>query len=212
MIELVGRLLRWVVRFIGGSTLTRLLLLSLTLLCGGTGLIAVVGHIRPAWLPATIVYAVLVGWLLGRSRLAGWLCGLLVLFIGLVWLALSVGQLSIPLDLFLAALPPFLRMILLRLPPNVMSFLTARAMFSQNVLGLTDRLALWLHNAGTSTLIIDPGITSLVWGLALWLVSAWAAWIYRRHAAWGWLCYRPPCYSSTMSITPIRRMACSGSS
>ncbi len=180
MIELVGRLLRWFVRFIGGSTLTRLLLLSLTLLSVSTGLIAVVGHIHPAWLPTTIIYAILVGWLLGRSRLPGWLCGLLVLSIGLVWLALSVGQLSIPLDQFLAALPSFLRMIILRVPPDVASLLASWAMFSQNVLGLTDRLALWLHNFGTSTLIIDPGITSLIWGLALWLVSAWAAWVYRR--------------------------------
>jgi hypothetical protein len=185
MIELAGRLLRWVVRFIGGSTLTRLLLLSLTLLSVGTGLIAIVGHIRPAWLPATIVYAVLVGWLLGRSRLPGWICGLLIVFIGMVWLALSVGQLSIPLDLFLAALPPFLRSILLRFPTDIGSLLVAWAMFSQNLLGLADRLRLWLHNFGTSTIIVDPGITSLVWGLALWLVSGWAAWIYRRRAALG---------------------------
>jgi hypothetical protein len=71
MIELVGRLIRWFVRFVGGSTLFRLVLLSLTLLSVGTGLVAVVGHIHPDWLPSTIIYATLFGWLSGRSKLPG---------------------------------------------------------------------------------------------------------------------------------------------
>ena len=140
MIELFGRFIRWFVRWIGGSTLFRLVLLALTLLSVGRGLIAVVGHIRPDWLPSTIVYAVLIGWLLGRARLPGWGSGLVAIGIGLVWLVLSVGNLSNSLDGLLPAFPP-------------------------------------------STLIIDPGITSLVWGLALWLVSTWAAWWIRRREA-----------------------------
>ena len=183
MIELVGRFIRWFVRYIGGSTLFRLLLLFLTLLSIGTGLIAVVGHLNPAWLPTTIIYAILVGWLFGRTRLPGWGSALALLAIGLIWLVLSVGQMTIPIDLFLPTLPPVLRLIILRIPPDPAPLLAAWAMFTQSLLGLTDRLMLWLRNAGSSTLIIDPGITSLLWGLALWLVSAWAAWWSRRHEA-----------------------------
>ena len=118
MIELVGRFIRWFVRYIGGSTLFRLLLLFLTLLSIGTGLIAVVGHLNPAWLPTTIIYAILVGWLFGRTRLPGWGSALALLAIGLIWLVLSVGQMTIPIDLFLPTLPPVLRLIILRIPPD----------------------------------------------------------------------------------------------
>jgi hypothetical protein len=185
MIELFGRFIRWFVRFIGGSTLFRLVLLSLTLVSVGSGLIAVVGHIHPDWLPTTIVYAVLIGWLLGRSKLPGWGSGLVAIGIGLLWLILSVGQMSIPIDILLPALPPILKQIILRIPPEVGPLLVAWATFTQSLGGLTIRLMLWLRNAGTSTLIIDPVITSLVWGLALWLVSTWAAWWVRRRETLG---------------------------
>ena len=70
--EQLGRLVRWFVHFIGAATLLRLLLLTLTLLSVERGLVAIVGHIHPEWLASTVVYGVLIGWLLGRSRLRGW--------------------------------------------------------------------------------------------------------------------------------------------
>ncbi|MGB8213100.1 MAG: transglutaminase-like domain-containing protein [Anaerolineales bacterium] len=184
-IALTGRFLRWFVRFVGAPTLARLVLLSLVLLSVESGLTAVVGHIYPDWLPSTVVYAVLIGWLLGRSRLSGWASGLAALAIGLVWLILSVGQISDPLDTLLPALPPILKSIIFRIPPDVVPLLVAWSTFTQSVAGLASRFMLWFRNAGSSTLIIDPGITSLVWGLALWAVSLWAAWWERRREALG---------------------------
>jgi hypothetical protein len=180
MSGLAGRFLRWLVHLVGGITLLRLLLLSLTLLSVGTGLIAVVAHIHSDWLQISIVFAILAGWLLARARLPGWGAGLAALAIGLAWLFLSVGKMSAPLDLFLPSLPPVLRQVLLRIPPEPGPLLNAWAMFARSLAGLADRLMLWLRNARTGRLAIDPGITSLVWGLALWLVSAWAAWWFRR--------------------------------
>ena len=69
---------------------------------------------------------------------------------------------------------------ILRLPPDVGPLLAPGPCSARICWACPDRLTLWLRNAGTSTLIIDPGITSLIWGLALWLVSAWAAWWLRR--------------------------------
>ena len=63
--------------------------------------------------------------------------------------------------------------------------LSAWTVLAQDFQALLSRLILWIQNAGTSTLIIDPGITSLVWGLALWLVAAWAGWWVRRREALG---------------------------
>ena len=185
MIELAGRLLRWIIRFIGGLTLLRLLLLSLTLLSAGTGLIAVITHIHPDWLLISIFFALLAGWLLGRSKLPGWASGLAALAFGLAWLLLSVGQISAPLDLLLLALQPILRTLLLRIPPELGPFLNAWAMFTRSLLGLSDRFMLWLRNAGSGRQVVDPGITSLVWGVALWSVSVWAAWWLRRREALG---------------------------
>ncbi len=180
MIELFGRLVRRFVHSIGAPTLFRLVLLTLTLFSIEHGLVAVVGHIHPEWLASTVLYGVLIGWLLGRSRLPGWASGLAALGIGLVWLVLSVGQMSVPMDGVLAALPPILKMLLFRIPPKLGPLIDAWNVLGQNFEALANRLMLWLHNAGTSTLIIDPGISSLVWGLALWLVSIWAAWWVRR--------------------------------
>ncbi len=185
MIELFGRFIRWFVHLIGAQTLLRLVLLALTLVSVERGMIAIVGHIRPDWLTSTVVYALLVGWLFGRSYLRGWVAGLLGIAIGLVWLTLSVGQLSVPMDTLLSALPPLLKLSIFRISPDVGPFVDAWVMFTQSLAGLTSRLALWIQNAGTSTLIIDPGITSLLWGLALWLVSVWAAWWVRRKKALG---------------------------
>lgn len=185
MIELFGRFIRWFVHLIGAPTLLRLVLLALTLVSVERGMIAIVGHIRPDWLTSTVIYALLVGWLFGRSRLHGWEAGLLGFVIGLVWLTLSVGQMSIPMDMVLSALPPILKLIIFRISPDVGPFVGAWVMFTQSLAGLTSRLTLWIQNAGTGTLIIDPGITSLVWGLAIWLVSIWAAWWVRQKKALG---------------------------
>ena len=185
MIELAGRFIRWFVRLIGGPTLLRLVLLSLTLVSVERGLVAIVGHIHPVWLTPTVVYGVLVGWLLGRSRLPGWVSGLAAVIIGLVWLILSVGQMSLPVDILLRTLPPILKQYLFRIPPELEPFSIAWTALAQNVGDLSSRFILWFRNAGTSTLIIDPGVTSLVWGLALWLVSTWAAWWIRRRDSLG---------------------------
>ena len=185
MINLVTRFVRWFIRSIGGPTLLRLALLFLTLVSVGRGLIAIVGHIHSDWLISTIVYAILVGWLLGRSRMPGWGSGLVAVGVGLIWLILSVGQMSIPIGILLPTLPPILKLIIVRISPEVGPFLNAWATLTQSLGALSDRLMLWVRNTGTHRLIIDPGITSLVWGLAFWLVSIWATWWVRRREAVG---------------------------
>ena len=183
MIELIWRFIRWFVRLIGGPTLLRLVLLFLTLLCVEGGVIATVGHIHPQGLSSTVLFAILVGWLLARSRLPGWKAGLVVFTIGLVWLILSVGEISVPIGKLLTVLPPILKQIILHKTLQLDPLLSAWAALTQDLVALSSRFILWVSNAGSRTLIIDPQITSLVWGLALWLVSAWAAWWSRRREA-----------------------------
>jgi transglutaminase-like putative cysteine protease len=185
MIELGERFIRWSIRLIGGQTLLHLLLLSLMFLCVERGLVAVVGHIRPVWLASTAVTGVLLGWLLGRSRLPGWGCILAAAVIGPLWLLLSVGQMSLPLDIVLRSLPPIFKQYLFHLPLNFGTLNIAWSALAQEMGDLSNRLIVWFRNFGTSTLVIDPGVTSLIWGLALWLVANWAAWWIRRREAMG---------------------------
>ena len=185
MIELTGRFFRWIVRTIGSMTLVRLVLLSLLLICVERGLIAIVGHIHTGWLTATAIYGLLAGWLLGRSRISVWGGWLIAIGAGLVWLILSIGQMSGPIDTLMSTFPPLLRQIIFRSTPSLTPLQAAWTALTQDFQALLSRLILWIRNAGTSTLIIDPGITSLVWGLALWLVAAWAGWWVRRREALG---------------------------
>ena len=185
MIEFIWRLILRLVRWIGAPTLVRFILLSLTLLCVEGGVIATVGHIHPEGLASTVIYAILVGWLLARTRLPIWKAILLVLGIGLLWLILSVGGISVPIGKIVATLPPILKQISLRKPPQLDALLAALPSLAQDLGALSSRFILWIRNAGSHTLIIDPQITSLVWGFGLWLVSAWAAWWVRRREALG---------------------------
>ncbi len=185
MIEQLPRFIRWFIRSMGAPTLLRLLLLCLTLVSVGCGLIAIVDQIRPDWLIVTVFFGILAGWLNGRSKARGWLSGLFVICLGLVWLTLSVGQMSIPLDGLVASFPPILKQAIFRIPLDFEPVLGAWSMFTQSLTGLAGRLMLWFHSAGSSTYLIDPGIISFIWGLALWFVSTWAAWWIRRKASLG---------------------------
>jgi transglutaminase-like putative cysteine protease len=185
MIELGWRLIRWFVRLVGGPTLLRLLLLALTLLCVQGGVVATVGHIHPQKLGTTVLLAILTGWLLARSRLPGWKVGMSVLGIGLLWLILSVGGISVPLLKLLSAWQAYARLILLHKPLQSGPLLVAWSALAQDLGALSSRILLWVGNAGSRTLIVDPMVTSLIWGLGLWLVAAWAAWWVRRREALG---------------------------
>jgi transglutaminase-like putative cysteine protease len=185
MTELLGRLVRWFIRLIGGMTLMRLLLLAVLLVCVERGLIAIVGHILTQWLAASAIFALIFGWILGRSRIPWWGCALFAMGAGLIWLIISVGQMSSPIDTVILAFPPLLKQIIFHNTPEWTPLLVAWTALVQDFQALLSRLILWMRNAGTSTLIIDPGITSLVWGLALWLVATWAGWWVRRRDALG---------------------------
>jgi transglutaminase-like putative cysteine protease len=180
MIDMIGRFIRWLIRSIGGFTIVRLALLCLTLLTVAQGLLAVIAHILPDWLNATVIYAVLLGWVLGRSRLRGWVSALIMIGVGSLWLVLSVGQLSLPLDSLIQTLPVILKQVLFRVPVDAALLQAAWAAFLQNISGLANRISLWSHYVSTSLLIVDPGVTSLFWALVLWLVSGWSAWWLRR--------------------------------
>ena len=156
MIELFGRLVRWFVRSIGGTTLLRLVLLSLTLVSVEGGLIAIVGNIHTDYLALTAMFGVLVGWLMGRTRLRGWASGVAGIGIGLVWLILSVGQMSAPIDVWLVTLPPILKQFIFRVPTVYGPLLDAWTALNQELVALSSRFSLWFNNAGSNTLITDP--------------------------------------------------------
>jgi transglutaminase-like putative cysteine protease len=174
--------LRWLYARIGGLTLIRLSLLLLTLYSIARGLAVLVERLKPDDMVRTALLAVLIGWLLARTRLRGGWVLLLGCLAGLLWLALSVGLLGVPLGDLFASLPPILRQLLQRLPPNWQPLAAAWSALGQTTSALLIRLTLWTRSLTTGTLVIDPVTTNLVWAAGLWLSGAWAAWWVRRRA------------------------------
>ena len=157
MIDRAAGFLRRFPGMLDGLILLRLALIALAFFSVERGAAEAAGDLRPGLLPFTALFALLVGWLLGRSRLPGWGCGLIVLAGGLVWLILQGRQIGPPL----AALSKLI----------------------QGMPGIGSRIMAWFRAVGSGGIVTDIGISSLAWLLAVWFVSAWAAWWLRRRAA-----------------------------
>jgi transglutaminase-like putative cysteine protease len=105
----------------------------------------------------------LLGWLLAKSPLPGWLAGIVSFILGaeamLVW---GLARASAPV-----ASPA----------PGVGAWLAAwLARLSTLVTQVHD----WLRATVTGETAFDPLASALVWGLLLWMLAVWAGWALRR--------------------------------
>ena len=136
----------------------------------------------------------LVGWGLASTSLSAWKANALFFVSGFAVLFLRVGRLGRDLvalaqaliALFAKACLWVLLLVILRGPPN---FALPWAPVPTALTGLWDnfsvlmlRVYAWLQAVIAGESAFDPVAATLVWGLALWLVAAWAAWMLRRHA------------------------------
>ena len=165
-------------------TFLRLSLLWFALACVGVGLAAMVKYLQISVMFWTGFIGVLLGWLLGRSRLSGWRSGLLTFGSGLLWLFIVVGRVYKPLGSLLSALFVLIAQIAFqRKPPallNMTPLLEAwnGAIASSSV--LITRLGNWYRGISAGNVVIDPIVTALLWAAMVWIVAAWAGWFVRR--------------------------------
>jgi hypothetical protein len=169
---------------IGTRTLLAQLLLVGTSASVVVGLEEVVDGLEAVPLIATASIALLMGWLLAKSPLPGWLAGGVALSLGgeagLIWYGRLGGQLlDLPGGLFRVAWATWLWSLHGRPDPSP-------------VLGQMDRLArgawqaggrLWAWAAALAQgePAFDPWAVTLAWNLVVGGVALWAAWAVRRH-------------------------------
>ncbi len=187
MMRLLARLGNWLVRRFGAMTLLRVALLIAIGICAGAGMAGMVKQLPAKWMAWTAVCAVVLGWLLARSRLAGWRSGLIALFTGLIGLLLTVGQLRSPLGKIFSAWFEWMSQVLrLRFHTSIVDFspvTSAWVSFADAVTALFTRIAGWGQAVLGGSLAFDPLASALVWTFAIWLLCIWAAWAVRRR---GW--------------------------
>lgn len=162
-----------------GSLLT-LCLLGLSVICVVWSLAGAVRGLDLILLGEMALVGVGCGWLMARSRLP-WSIALglaVVLALGTVFLRVTglVAQ--------LLALLPLLGTSLWnaqygRFDPNALTPLNTLA---QSVVTLGARLTVWAGGVAAGSSAYDPVVTAFVWGVAVWLLGAWAAWLVRRNA------------------------------
>jgi transglutaminase-like putative cysteine protease len=123
------------------------------------------------------------GWQLARSRLNIWrsigitvLCGTFVSF-------LTVGGLVVPLWVLVAAVLSTKLQLNQGKLIDMSRIAAAWDGLSETLGGLLVRLSGWVQHLEGKPTISDPLGIGLLWGLVLWLLAGWAAWMIFRHSA-----------------------------
>ena len=148
------------------------------------GLTNLVRELEPWLLLSMAIFGLWVGWSLARSRLSGWVSGILGLFLGGMVVFIRVGRLG---GLLLALIRALLHLGWSTLrwpqvgPPDLSPLLTVALTLRQDLDTLLTRLSTWIVGLLTNNPAFDPAAIALVWGLTIWSVSLWAGWLVRRH-------------------------------
>ncbi len=168
---------------LGSLETLQLALLGFTLGSVGLGLSAVVARLSPDFMLLLAVVSVLTAGALTRTRLRGWAFGLVGALLGLLGLGLTVGQIGSVLAVLLGSLLPPLGQLLQKEPPDFSATVAAWQALGDRLALLAARFDNWFQGVNAHELVIDPMVTSILWGLALWLAAFWAIWWVRRRAS-----------------------------
>jgi Transglutaminase-like superfamily len=157
------------------------LLLLFILLTAATAGVSVV-LTGPDWasLWQSLLFGLLLGWLLAIFRWPAWRSAIVVLLGGLLFSLLYAGGLNEKLLAVFAEI--------FRLAGTILSTfkikgldLTPLATTVQQVFISTEvvlgRVAVWLNDLRTGQASFDPVAAGFVWSFVVWLVAAWAGWV-----------------------------------
>jgi transglutaminase-like putative cysteine protease len=184
MVDHLGRLLGRIIRKIGSGTLVGFGLLFVLFASMVWWLNHFAGRAASPTLGSTTFLALLLGWLMARSRLPGWLAAILSALAGLFAIAGLAGELFGPLAALARAVVALSAAVWssqpnLPLPEETVTLLLAQDLIAQ-IMALAQRATLWVSGIGRGAPGFDPLAAGLVWGLLLWAAAVWAAWGVRR--------------------------------
>jgi hypothetical protein len=184
MAERLGRLSGCVVGEIGAGALIGFGLLIVLLSSLVWWLNQFAGRLASPSLGATTFLALLLGWLLARSRVSGGWAAILAALAGLLAIAGLAGGLFSPL-LALAQAASSLSSAVRHwqpgqpLPDSSLTMLLAQDL-GLRLADMWQRVYLWVGGLLRGAPGFDPLAAGLVWGLLLWGAAVWAAWGVRR--------------------------------
>jgi len=191
----MARLLRWTSRQMGLHNLLMLMLLIVIVISMVVGIVGAIDGLETSLMVVVSLAGLLVGWWLAATSLSGRKSGILIFVLGLAGLFLRVGRLGDELVAVLQAsialvrdvLPGLLVLAMLqRLPQSFsvdwMPILSALDSLWSGVGTLVVRVAVWLQSLVVGEPVVDPVAATLVWGMALWLITTWSGWTLHRRA------------------------------
>jgi len=169
-------------------TVWSLALLGVALGGLAAGVAGLVRDLEADLLVPVAVGGVLVGWMLGRSRLPGWLATAVAAGLGGGALSVHVGRLGGPLSALLGSvarmawtaawLSRWSLAALFALDPTPVK--RALVQLGDRTGGLLARVGGWVGALVAGRPAFDPIATALAWSLAVWAVAVWAGWFVRR--------------------------------
>jgi transglutaminase-like putative cysteine protease len=180
-------ILRSIIWFINWLGMRTVISLSLLVLAVGSVAWAVDDAIRGLGLGLLLtiaIGAVLLGWGLGAAgSLPAWLAGILIAIIGVEAIMIRVAGLGRMIIAVGANLIVWLWEFWqwpFRESAAAQRLLQHLTDLGLAILTLLSRLLDWSTALGWGEPAYDPAVNAVIWSLALWLVSAWAAWGVRR--------------------------------
>ncbi len=126
--------------------------------------------------------SLLLGWWLAHTRINPWLAGVLLVFLGVVGTYTWVGNLLAPLVNLVRSLI-LLGWVYLRqqeVAASLTSLQLANSELSMAVTLIWVDLQDWVGSLFSENPVFRVTAVFLVWGLAVWFVSAWAGWVQKR--------------------------------
>jgi transglutaminase-like putative cysteine protease/uncharacterized membrane protein YidH (DUF202 family) len=160
--------------------LVSLLLLFILLTAATAGVSTVLTGSNWISLWQSLLFGMLIGWVLAIFRMHAWRSALLVIILGVLFSLLIPGGLAArllavmdELVKFIAGVIPSIRDKQFDLTPLANS--VQLVVSSMNVVII--RVADWVKALLASKPIFDPVAANLVWGMVVWFIAAWAGWV-----------------------------------
>ncbi len=182
--RIVIRPLVWTVRWLGVQTILSLSLLLIALGSVALGLAHLIRGLDTGLLLPVAVFGVLLGWMLAKSPLPGWLAGAVAFALGVEVVLVRSGRLGGLLIRLMVALAE-LTWGGLRWPvdgpPDTSALTPALAELERSVRNLLYHTHDWSLAVIDGQAAFDPVPTALAWSLISWLAAVWAGWAVRRH-------------------------------
>ncbi len=165
-----------------------ILLLLFILLTTATASVSAV-LIGPDWslLWQSLLFGLLLGWLLAVLHWPAWRSALLVLILGLLYGLIFVGGLNQLIFAVIAELFHLAGVIISSLKVKGIDFSPLASLSGEVVTAagvIAGRVVLWVRDLINGQASFDPVAANIVWNIVVWLVAAWAGWVVeaRRNA------------------------------